>query len=53
MAYQCSSSSRLKTAAMPFDLHVDRVPVKSWGCTSIESSYVKKYKVGQGSYGFE
>ena len=37
----------------PFDLTVRRVPLSHWGCRSAEANYDKKYKVGQGSYGFE
>lgn len=37
----------------PFPLEPSRASVGVWGCSSIESKYDKKYKVGQGSYGFE
>ena len=35
-----------------FPLKLNRIPLKLWGCQPIESNYIKKYKVGQGSYGF-
>eukprot|EP00826_Nyctotherus_ovalis_P029879 TRINITY_DN236_c0_g1_i1.p1 TRINITY_DN236_c0_g1~~TRINITY_DN236_c0_g1_i1.p1 ORF type:complete len:294 (-),score=59.55 TRINITY_DN236_c0_g1_i1:455-1336(-) len=34
-----------------FPLEPSRASVSAWGCSSIESKYAKKYKVGQGSYG--
>jgi hypothetical protein len=39
--------------AAPFELAVKRVPTAQWGCGSAETNYDKKYKVGQGSYGWE
>jgi len=48
-----SVSSQSLPQAKPFPLPVNRVPVSTWGCRSITSGYVKKYKVGQGSYGFD
>ncbi len=38
---------------LPGGLQVRRSSIKAWGCTSIDSCYIKRYKVGQGSYGFE
>lgn len=37
----------------PFPLEVKRTSVSAWGCPFIGSGYLKSYKVGQGSYGFE
>ncbi len=34
------------------ELSAKRVPVGQWGCLSADLAYEKKYKVGQGSYGF-
>ena len=53
MADQGSRSSQSNPQVVPFPMHVERVPLQKWGCRSIESGYIKKYKVGQGSYGFE
>jgi serine/threonine protein kinase len=36
-----------------FPVEMKRTSISSWGCPFIGSGYLKKYKVGQGSYGFE
>lgn len=36
-----------------FPIEVARTSISTWGCPFIGSGYLKKYKVGQGSYGFE
>lgn len=41
------------SSVKPFPIEVTRTSINTWGCPFIGSGYLKKYKVGQGSYGFE
>jgi len=53
MAQLTFNSKEESSRTKEFPIKVKRTSTNSWGCSSIGSGYLKKYKVGQGSYGFE
>jgi hypothetical protein len=53
MAQLTFNSQEADSEVKPFPVEVKRISTSTWGCSLIGSAYLKKYKVGQGSYGFE